>query len=78
MTLIDALHLGVSMRSFRAENVSSFIKCLLDLDDFEAKIFYANFKDDYPLVITRDLAKAKSWLKEKEVEVVRKLTNYLQ
>lgn len=65
VTLIDDLHLGVSMRSFRAENVSSFIKCLLDLDEVEAKRFYDNFKDDYPIVITRDLQKAKSWLREK-------------
>ena len=29
----DSLHLAVSMRSFRAENVSTFVKALLDCDE---------------------------------------------
>ncbi len=32
----DSLHLAVSMRSFRAENVSAFVKALLDCDKTEA------------------------------------------
>jgi hypothetical protein len=35
--LDDSLHLGVSMRSFRAENVSSFIKALLDCEKQHAR-----------------------------------------
>ena len=60
----DALHLSVSMRSFRAENVSLLIKQLLDLDVDEAKKTLQNIKSNYPIVITRDLSKAKRWLKE--------------
>ena len=60
----DALHLSVSMRSFRAENVSLLIKQLLDLDVDEAKKTLQNIKSNYPIVITRDLCKAKQWLKD--------------
>jgi hypothetical protein len=60
----DELHLSVSMRSFRAENVSLLIKQLLDLKPEEARKTLANVESKYPIVITRDLNKAKGWLKE--------------
>lgn len=59
------LHLKVSMRSFRAENLSSFVKYLLDMEKEKAKEMYELIKDNYPIVITRDLSKAKEWLKRK-------------
>jgi len=59
----DELHLSVSMRSFRAENVSLLIKQLLDLDSHNARITLNKIKDKYPIVITRDLSAAKIWLK---------------
>jgi hypothetical protein len=59
------LHLAVSMRSFRAENLSLFVKQLLDLDHEKARITLAAFGSKYPIVLTRDLSKAKKWLKEK-------------
>lgn len=59
------LHLSVSLRSFRAENLSLLIKNLLDLNTDEAQRNYALLKDKYPIAITRDLSKAKQWLKEK-------------
>ena len=59
------LHLNVSMRSFRAENLSSFVKYLLDMEKEKAKEMYELIKDNYPIVITRDLSKAKDWLKRK-------------
>src|SRR6185369_10410245 len=34
--LDDNLHLAVSMRSFRAENVSAFVKALLDREEAQA------------------------------------------
>jgi hypothetical protein len=34
--LDDSLHLSVSMRSFRAENVSAFVKALLDCQAADA------------------------------------------
>ena len=61
----DDLHLAVSMRSFRAESVSLFIKQLLDLDKKSAQKTYNLININYPIVLTRDLNKAKKWLKEK-------------
>jgi hypothetical protein len=60
----DELHLSVSMRSFRAEHVSLLVKQLLDLKSDEARKTLANVEGKYPIVITRDLNKAKQWLKE--------------
>jgi hypothetical protein len=59
----DDLHLGVSMRSFRAENVSYLVKQLLDLDAEEARKTLENVVPKYPMAITRDLSKAKRWLR---------------
>ena len=61
--LTDDLHLAVSMRSFRAENVSHFIKHLLDLDVAAARDVYSRFQGHFPLVVTRDLFKAKQWVR---------------
>ena len=60
----DDLHLSVSMRSFRAEHVSLLVKQLLDIDVENARDTLAKI-DKYPIVITRDLHKAKQWLKNK-------------
>ncbi|MBI4850061.1 MAG: DUF2075 domain-containing protein [Nitrospirae bacterium] len=60
----DELHLAVSMRSFRTEHVSLLIKQLLDLEIEEAQKTLDKVKEKYPIVITRDLAKAKQWLKK--------------
>ena len=59
----DDLHLSVSMRSFRSENVSLLVKQVLDIDKENAKITLTNVLNKYPIVITRDLSKAKKWLK---------------
>ena len=64
VTYKDDLHLSVSMRSFRAEHVSLLIKQLLDNDIEEARDTLEKI-DKYPIVITRDLHKAKQWLKKK-------------
>lgn len=61
----DELHLSVSMRSFRAEHLSSLIKNILDIDIEEAKKHLEVIKDKYPIVITRDLNKAKQWIRNK-------------
>lgn len=63
--LNDDLHLSVSMRSFRAENLSLFVKNLLDLDTDIAIKSFSKISDKYPIVLTRDIKKAKAWLKEK-------------
>lgn len=59
------LHLGVSMRSFRSENLSMFVKHILDLKLKDAQDTLGRIMDKYPIVLTRDLTKAKKWLKEK-------------
>lgn len=65
VTLDSDLHLGVSMRSFRAENLSFFIKNLLDLNQEEAINTFSKINGNYPIVLTRDLRKAKEWLRQK-------------
>jgi len=59
------LHLSVSMRSFRAENLSLFIKSILDLNKDLAIRTLSEISVNYPIILTRDLLKAKMWLKEK-------------
>lgn len=59
------LHLAISLRSFRAENLSKLIKNILDIDRDEAIMNYNLLKYKYPIILTRDLLKAKKWLKEK-------------
>jgi adenylylsulfate kinase-like enzyme/DUF2075 family protein len=58
------LHLAVSMRSYRAEHLSKLIKEILDIDD-NAKNTLVQIQNKYPIVITRDINKAKNWLKQK-------------
>ncbi len=64
VTYHNELHLAVSMRSFRAEDISLLVKQMLDLEIDSAKQTYKKVKGKYPIVITRDLSKAKKWLKE--------------
>lgn len=59
------LHLGVSLRSFRAENLSRFVKELLDLQPRQAAVTLSQFSSRYPIAITRDLSRAKAWLRNK-------------
>ena len=61
---IDELHLSVSMRSFRAENISLLVKELLDCEREKASQTLRGIKG-YPMAITRDLVGAKNWLKQK-------------
>ena len=60
------LHLSVSMRSFRAEQLSNFVHHLLDGNVSQAQILLATLKDKYPIVITRDLNAAKNWLRKQK------------
>ena len=60
----ESLHLGVSLRSYRAEKVSAFVHALLTFDE-EASRLYTEIKDRYPIVLTRDMTKARKWLHEK-------------
>jgi hypothetical protein len=61
----DCLHLAVSMRSFRAENVSSFVKSLLDCDQNLARDAFGKLSPRYPIAITRDLGLGKRWIRDR-------------
>ena len=64
VTYSEDLHLGVSLRSYRAEKLSAFVHALLSFDESAAGL-YSEIKDKYPIVLTRDMAKAKQWLHSK-------------
>ena len=66
------LHLAVSRRSLRAEKVSDFVKALLDGDNTKAKLLYQEFKDKFPIFLTRNVEKGKQWLRERKVESISK------
>lgn len=64
VTYAESLHLGVSLRSYRAEKLSAFVHALLSFD-INAATLYDEIKDKYPVVLTRDMEKAKRWLHDK-------------
>lgn len=64
VTYAESLHLGVSLRSYRAEKLSAFVHAMLSCDESAAEL-YREIKDKYPIVLTRDMEKAKRWLHEK-------------
>ncbi|MDQ1362976.1 MAG: hypothetical protein QG652_836 [Pseudomonadota bacterium] len=53
------------MRSFRAENVSDFIKAIIDCEKEQAHDLLTQLSDRYPIVITRDLCLAKQWIRNR-------------
>jgi hypothetical protein len=53
------------MRSFRAENLSKFVHAILDRNAEQARNIYQEIREKYPIVLTRDINKAKRWLEEK-------------
>lgn len=57
------LHLATSVRSFRTPDLAALVKAILDVDTENAKELCERIKDKYPVVLTRDLAKAKDWVK---------------
>ena len=62
VTFSSELHLGVSLRSFRAENLSAFVHSLLSFNP-DVSTLYNTIKERYPIVLTRDMAKARAWLR---------------
>lgn len=60
----DKLHLGVSLRSFRAERLSAFVHAMLSFNP-DAKALYTNVvSHGYPIVLTRSMDKARDWLRK--------------
>ena len=64
VTYSEDLHLSVSLRSYRAEKLSAFVHALLSFDE-NAATLYNEIKDKYPIVLTRDMVKARKWLHSK-------------
>ncbi len=58
----ESLHLGVSIRSFRAEALSEFVGYVVDNKPDQALITYKVIADKYPILLTRSLVEARSWL----------------
>ena len=65
VSVVEALHLSVSLRSFRSEKVSEFVQSLLDNDLNRAKRLYQEISKIYPICMTRNLETAKNWVKER-------------
>ena len=57
------LHLSVSVRSFRSEKISELMHEILEANHERANTLVAEVKNDFPILITRDLKTAKKWLK---------------
>jgi len=63
--LDDSLHLAVPMRQFRAEDVSAFVKALLDCEANTARAAFGELSNRFPIVLARDLDKAKKWVRSR-------------
>ena len=59
----DKLHLGVSLRSFRAERLSAFVHSLLSFNADTADLYRDVISHNYPVVLTRSMEKAWAWLR---------------
>lgn len=60
----DKLHLGVSLRSFRAERLSTFVHSLLLFNPDAAELYKDVVSHGYPIVLTRSMDKARKWLRQ--------------
>ncbi len=60
----DRLHLGVSLRSFRAERLSAFVHSLLSFNPDAEELYKNVISHRYPIVLTRSMDKARSWLRQ--------------
>ena len=58
------LHLAVSVRSFRSEKLSEFVHELLNVRKDRARDIYQIIKNEYPIVLARNLDTAKKWIRE--------------
>lgn len=63
VTTNSKLHLSTAIRSFRSENVSSFASAMIDGKPNEALLLSAKLAG-FEFVITRDLGKAREWLRQ--------------
>lgn len=59
------LHLGVSVRSFRAEKLSAFVHHLIANEPDRALDIFSEISLQYPIALTRNLSIAKTWIRSK-------------
>jgi hypothetical protein len=59
------LHLAVSVRSFRAESLAHFVDAVIAGDTTDAAEIYIAIRHVYPLFLTRQLPRARDWLRAK-------------
>jgi hypothetical protein len=59
------LHLATSMRSFRAESLSRFVREILDVELVSGRETLQEVLKRYPIMITRSLNLAKQWLRDR-------------
>ncbi len=60
----ENLHLSVSLRSYRAEKLSAFVHSVLSFNN-DTRLIYDEIKNNYPIVLTRNMDTARRWLHEK-------------
>ena len=60
----EKLHLGVSLRSFRAERLSAFVHSLLSFNPDATELYKNVVSHGYPIVLTRSMDKAREWLRQ--------------
>ncbi len=65
VTYSNDLHLAVSLRSFRAETLSSFVHSLLSFKSDATDLYKDVYNRNYPVMLTRDMEKARTWLRKK-------------
>ena len=65
VTYSDNLHLSVGLRSFRAESYPAFVNSLLSFNPNASSILAEiKRKNEYPVLLTRDIEKARRWLRK--------------
>lgn len=63
VSIDEHLHLSVSVRSFRAEKLSHFVGDVLSHNADGAQEHFDAIKQRYPIVLTRNLASAREWVR---------------
>jgi Uncharacterized conserved protein (DUF2075) len=65
ITELDALHLKVSIRAYKAEKLSDWVAAVLEDEKNEAKDILQNHLQNYPILLTRDLELMRRFLRTK-------------
>lgn len=63
LVLQPSLHLATSVRSFRAEAVSSFVNALLEGDQDGCRKMLREVQQRYPIVLARSMQDARRWIR---------------